>query len=192
MAIARAYNFLGYYCLMRPVLAFSVARESAERALSVDGDSGAAYAELASACFGRDWDWEGAESLFRQSLELNPHDANAHVYYSWLLTLVGRTTAGLSEADAAVALQPESPVIQVGRAHTLYVARRFDEAISICTGALLTAPTYVFALHVRGLCFLCKGLGAEAIADFEAVAALTNRTPFYLALLGLCYGEFGT
>lgn len=192
VAIARAYNFLGYYCIIRPSLAFSVARQSAERALSLDGDSGAAYAELASACFGGDWDWDRAESLFRQSLELSPRDANAHVYYSWLLTLVGRTSVGLSVASAAVALQPESPNIQIGYAHSLYIARQFDQAIAICATVLAAVPIYVFALHVRGLCFLCKGMGAEAIADFETVATLTHRTPFYLALLALCYREFGT
>ena len=76
-------------------------------------------------------------------------------------------------------------------AHTLYLARRFDEGLEICDGILREDPKQVFGLHVRGLCCLCKDMGEEAISAFEEVASLTNRTPFYLGLLGLCYGKFG-
>jgi TolB-like protein len=191
VAIATAYNFLGYYCLIKPNLAFTVAAQSAERALSIDESFGPAYGELASVCFGRDWDWNGAEAQFRRALDLDPKNASVHTYYSWLLTLLGRVEGGLAEAQIGCSLEPSSLFVAVGRAHSLYIARRFDEAIEICMVALRAAPSYVFGLHVRGLCYLCKGMGPEAIADFEAVATLTKRTPFYLGLLGMCYGEFG-
>lgn len=191
VAIATAYNFLGYYCLIKPTLAFTVAAQSAERALAIDDGCAPAYAELASVSFGRDWDWNGAEDRFRQSLALEPRNAPVHTYYSWLLTMLGRIDAGLVEAQTGCSLEPTSLVVAVGRAHSLYIARRFDEAIEVCTTALRAAASYVFALHVRGLCYLCTSRGPEAIADFEAVATLTQRTPFYLGLLGLCYGEFG-
>lgn len=191
VAIATAYNFLGYYCLIKPTLAFTVAAQSAERALAIDDGCAPAYAELASVSFGRDWDWNGAEARFRRSLALDPASASVHTYYSWLLTMLGRVDAGLMEAQTGCSLEPTSLVVAVGRAHSLYLARRFDEATEICTMALRAAGSYVFALHVRGLCHLCTGKGPDAIADFEAVATLTKRTPFYLGLLGLCYGEFG-
>jgi tetratricopeptide (TPR) repeat protein len=49
----------------------------------------------------------------------------------------------------------------------------------------------VFALHLRGLCSLAKSNQDEAIADLEYAARLGARAPFYLGLLGLCYGKFG-
>jgi eukaryotic-like serine/threonine-protein kinase len=191
VAIATAYNFLGYYCLIKPNLAFSVAAQSAERALAIDSSFAPAYAALASVRFGRDWDWNGAEAHFRRALDLDPSDAEVHIYYSWLLTLLGRVDVGLAEVLTARTIAPGSAIVAVGAAHSLYIARRFDEAIEICTQVLGKVPTYVFAHHVRGLCHLSKGMGPQAIADFEVTATLSKRTPFYLALLGLSYGAFG-
>jgi tetratricopeptide (TPR) repeat protein len=49
----------------------------------------------------------------------------------------------------------------------------------------------VFALHMRGLCYLAKSIRDAAVSDLERVAALSRRAPFYLGILGRCYGEFG-
>jgi len=32
---------------------------------------------------------------------------------------------------------------------------------------------------------------SQAVADLESAASLSRRAPFYLGLLGRCYGEFG-
>ncbi|MEZ5289269.1 MAG: hypothetical protein R2712_31605 [Vicinamibacterales bacterium] len=45
VAEAAVYNFLGYYCVMRPKLAFQVARQASLRALEVDDRSAPAHLE---------------------------------------------------------------------------------------------------------------------------------------------------
>jgi serine/threonine protein kinase/tetratricopeptide (TPR) repeat protein len=191
VALANAYNFLGFYCLMKPNVAFGVAGQSAGRALAIDDTLAAAHAELALTKFGGDWDWEGSEREFRRAITLDPAQPMAHVYYSWLLMLLGREDAAFSEARVGHTMAPSSRLAAVGRAQTLYLARRYDEAIDLCSGCLRFDPGYVFATHVRGLCFLAKSMHREAVADMERSATLSNRTPFYLGMLGLCYGESG-
>jgi TolB-like protein/tRNA A-37 threonylcarbamoyl transferase component Bud32/tetratricopeptide (TPR) repeat protein len=190
VALANAYNFLGFYSLIKPVLAFDVAARSAKRALALDGTLAAAHRELALATFGGEWDWDRSEAHFRRAIALDDTDALAHVHYSWLLILLGREDAALSEAQRAQALAPSSRLVAAARAQTLYIARRFDEAIAACTHCLAGDATYVFALHLRGLCYLASGQAA-ATADLEQAATASGRAPFYLALLGRCYGEFG-
>jgi tetratricopeptide (TPR) repeat protein len=73
----------------------------------------------------------------------------------------------------------------------MYLGGRYDEAIALCSECLRLDPDNVFALHVRGLCCLAKGLQDEAVGDLERATALAHRAPFYVGLLGLCYGEFG-
>jgi len=114
-----------------------------------------------------------------------------HVYYSWLLMLLGRDDAAFIEARTGHTLAPSSRLIRAARAQTFYLARRYDEAIDLCNDCLRSDGSYVFALHLRGLCALAKESAAEAIADIRQAAALTGRSPFYLGLLGLCYGTFG-
>jgi len=191
VALANAYNFLGFYSLIKPSQAFAVAARSAERALTIDPGLGAAFVELALARFGGDWDWEGSEQAFRRSLALDAANPLAHVFYSWLLMLLGREDAALAEAQRGHALAPSSRLVAGARAQTMYLGGRYEEGIELCTECLRFDPTYVFAVQVRGLCFLARSRRDQAIADLDSAVSLSERTPFYLGLLGHCYGQFG-
>ena len=190
-ALASAYNFLGFYCLMKPKLAFDVARKAAEKALTIDDTLAAAHTELAVMKFGGDWDWDGSEHEFRRALSLDPSNGLAHVYYSWLLMLLGREDAAFAEAQAGRQLAPSSRLVSGAHAQTLYVAGRYEEAISLCGECLRFDPHYVFAMQVRGLCSMVLARYEQAIADLEQTVRLSERAPFYLGLLGLCYGGAG-
>jgi TolB-like protein/tRNA A-37 threonylcarbamoyl transferase component Bud32/Tfp pilus assembly protein PilF len=191
VALADAYNFLGLYSLMKPHLAFAVASQSAERALAIEDSLAIAHIQLALARFGGEWDWEGAEQAFRRALHLEPANPLAHIYYSWLLMLLGRDDAAFAEVQAGYSLAPSSRLVRGGQAQTLYLGRRYDEAIAACDECLRFDANYVFALHLRGLCFLAQSVHREAVSDLERAATLAGRAPFYLGLLGLCYGELG-
>jgi serine/threonine protein kinase/tetratricopeptide (TPR) repeat protein len=191
VALANAYNFAGFYSLMKPGPSFSVAAKAAERALAIDGTLAPAYREQALAKFGGEWDWDGSESAFRRALALDDSDGLTHVQYSWLLILLGRDDAAIAEAQRGQALAPTSRLVATSRAQTLYIGGRYEEAIEICGECLHSDPTYVFALHLRGLCYLVRSMRAGAVADLEQAAKLGNRAPFYLGLLGRCYGQFG-
>jgi eukaryotic-like serine/threonine-protein kinase len=168
-----------------------VAAESARRALAIDEMLAAAHAQLALAKFGGEWDWDGSEQEFRRALRLDPKDALVHVYYSWLLMLLRRDEAAFVEARAGQALAPASRLVRTARAQTLYLAQRYDDAIALCDECLRSDAAYVYALQLRGLCALGKARPSEAIADLQQAATLTERSPFYLGLLGFCYGKFG-
>ena len=191
VALANAYNFLGFYSLIKPKLAFAVAARAAERALAIDAALGPAFVELALARFGGEWDWEGSEQAFRRALACDPSNPLAHVHYSWLLVLLGRDDAAFAEAQRGHALAPSSRLVAGARTQTMYIGGRYDAAIELCTECLRFDPNYAFAVHVRGLCYLAKSQRDEAVADLERAVVLTNRAPFYLGLLGRCYGEFG-
>jgi TolB-like protein/tetratricopeptide (TPR) repeat protein len=189
-ALGAVYNFLGFYGHLKPTLAFSVARRSLERAVEIDETLAMAHAELGLMKFGGDWDWDGAEGEFRRALKLDPACAIAHAYYSWLLVLLGREDAGLAEARAAQAHAP-SKFMRAAQAQALYIARHFDEAIALCAECLDTDGDYPYALHLRAQCLRETGMHADALRDLEHAARVTQRAPFYLGLLGHCYGYRG-
>jgi eukaryotic-like serine/threonine-protein kinase len=191
VALANAYNFLGLYSLMKPNIAFSVARQSAERSLEIEDTLAAGHAELALAKFGGEWDWDESEREFRRALNLDPANPLTRIYYSWLLMLLGRDDAASAEAQAGHALAPSSRLVRCGQAQTLYLAGRYDEAIELCRESLRFDADYAFALHLRGLCHLANRNYPDATADLERAATAGRRAPFYLGLLGLCYGETG-
>jgi TolB-like protein/tRNA A-37 threonylcarbamoyl transferase component Bud32/Flp pilus assembly protein TadD len=190
-SLAEVYNFLGICCLMKPNVAFGIARQSVERALEVDDSLSPAHTELGLARFSSDWDWDGAEQSYRRAIELDAGNALAHVYYSWLLVLLGREDAAFFEAKAGHLAAPASRRVIAARAETLYLARRYDEAIELCDECLALHPDYVFATHLRGQCYQLKARFDDALRDLERAAALAGRAPFYLGMLGHCYGEAG-
>ena len=191
VALASAYNFLGFYSLVKPNLAFAVAGRAADRARAIDPLLGSAFIEVALAKFGGDWEWDGAEQAFRQGLGLDSANPLAHVHYSWLLIVLGREDAAFAEAERGHALAPSSRLVAGARAQTMYIGGRYDEAIELCSECLRFDPGYVFAIHVRGLCYLAKSMRDGAVRDLELAASLSQRAPFYLGILGRCYGEFG-
>jgi TolB-like protein/tetratricopeptide (TPR) repeat protein len=191
VALASAYNFLGYYSLVKPTLAFAVAAREAAHALTIDPTLGAAFIELAVAKFGGEWDWDGAERAFRRGLALDSTNAAGHIYYSWLLMLLERQDAACAEAQRGHALAPASRFVASARAQTLFLGGRYEEAIALCNECLRFDPEYVFAVHLRGLCYLTTAVRDRAVADLEQACALSRRAPFYLGLLGRCYGVFG-
>jgi eukaryotic-like serine/threonine-protein kinase len=191
VALANAYNFLGFYSLMKPTLAFGVAARSAERAVAIDRTLAPAHIELALAKFGGDWDWDGSESAFRRAIALDATNALAHVHYSWLLMVLRRDDAAFAEAEKGHALAPSSRLVATAHAQTLFNGGRFEEAIEICDACLRVDPEYAFAVQLRGQCHLALLRRDRAIADLERAAALTGRLAYYLGLLGLCYGRFG-
>ena len=192
VALASAYNFLGFYS---PGQAEPGVRRRGTGGRTGAGHrsrrSGAAFIELALAKFGGDWDWDGAEQAFRRGLALDAANPLGHVHYSWLLMLLGREDAACAEAQRGHALAPSSRFVAGARAQTMYLGGRYDEAIALCSECLRFDPTYVFALHMRGLCYLAKSMRDGAVADLEQAASLGHRAPFYLGLLGRCYAEFG-
>jgi TolB-like protein/Flp pilus assembly protein TadD len=191
VALAAAYEFLGFFCMMKPKLAYSVARRSIERALELQDGLAAAHTQLALIELGGEWDWDASEAAFRRALQLDPANPTAHVCYAWLLMLLGREAAALEEARIGHELAPGSRFATMGRAQTVYLARRYDEAIGLCDECLRLDPDYVAATLIRGQCYELRGQMPEAIADLERAARLANRAPYFLGVLGHCYGLGG-
>jgi len=187
--LADTYNSLGLLSLMKPRVAFQKARLAAERALAIDQDMATAHAALGLVRFGDDWDWDAAETHFRRALDIDPDLASVRVHYSWLLMLLGREAAALTEASRAVATRARFVI--AGAALTYFLAGQNDEAVALCTECLDASPDYLFALYQRGQAYHMKGMYPSAHADLEKAALIGGRAPFYLALLGKSYGEAG-
>lgn len=191
VALARTYEFLGSFSVMKPKVAFGIARRSVARALELNDRLASAYVQLALIELGGDWNWEASETAFRRAIDLEPDNAVSHVCYAWLLTLVGREAAAIEEAHTAHQLAPRSRFVLCGWAHTLYLARRYQEAVELCSECLRADPDYLLARLLRGQCFELQGKADEAVADLESAVMMTRNLPYFIGVLGHCYGLVG-
>jgi serine/threonine-protein kinase len=189
--LADAYVFIGFYSLQPPRAAFVAASAAVERALAIAPDLPEAHTSLALIRLGHDWNWPEAEREFKRALELDPSQALARVYLSWLTVLLDDASAGVMHARAAQEMDPLSPLVNSGTAYTLFLARRYEDAVVECRRCLEIDPQFIIAIYVMGMCRAQQGRLAEAIELLEQAVAMSGRAPFYLGLLGNLYGRVG-
>src|SRR5205085_7761686 len=96
--IADYYNWLGVYGVLPPHECFSAAIAAATKAIAINSQLSEGYAALGFAVLAGDYDWARGEAACRRAIDLNPHNAQAHVWYSLQLTMEGRFEEGIAEA----------------------------------------------------------------------------------------------
>ena len=164
--LADTFSYRGYaFDRLPPGEAIPIARAAAERAVQIDDSLAEAHSSLALARF-LDWDFAGAESEFKRSIELNPNYPSVHHFYAvYLSEVLGRFDDALAEANKGLALDPMSLPINNMVAVLTFQARRWDEAIQQYRKLAEIFPS----ANVHGNlsdCYKQKGMEKEAAEEF--------------------------
>jgi serine/threonine protein kinase/tetratricopeptide (TPR) repeat protein len=188
--LADAYSFMATYSVQQPRAALAHALVAAKRALALDSDLAEAHTALAWIKLA-DWDWPEAEREFIRALELDPTQVLPRIYRSSLMVLQGDVAGAVIEMRKAQELEPLSPLVNAGAGHTLFLARRYDEAVAECEKSLEVDPNFILGIHVMGMCRALQSQLTEAIQIGERTVSMSGRAPFYLAVLGHYYARSG-
>ena len=183
-ALGDAYVLLSSYGGAAPAGSLQKAQEAAERALQLGGGLAEAHTVLGAVRTDRDWDWLGAETEYRQALQLNPSYPTARHWYSLHLSRMGRTEEAEVEIQRAHALDPLSTIISTDAAETAYWARKQDEALKRVDAVLSTDPYFAEAHLVKGKIHEQQGRYEQALAEFKIALALFGGGPNVEALRG--------
>lgn len=189
--LADCYNLLSSYSAMPPRTAFLRAKATAMKALKLDENLAEARASLAHIRFWYEWDWPNTEREFKQSIELNPGYATAHLWYSLYLAAVDRMAEAIDEIKRAQELDPLSLVINFNVARVLYFARKFDEAAEQCLKALEMYPNFPVGHRRLGQIYEQKGMYAEAIKELEKALALAEEDTETMSVMAHVYAAWG-
>jgi TolB-like protein len=106
-----------------PSTILPAARAAADKAIELDPTLAEAYAARGHVRW-KEFDWSGAESDFRRSIELNPDYSYAHLFYSLFLTYNGRLEEGINESRRAAELDPYSTPIVISIAWLVVMTTR--------------------------------------------------------------------
>ena len=115
---------------LSPFTAYPLAKAAAAKAIALDPTLAEAQTSLAFATFIFDRDYPRAEVTFQRALEANAGYATAHHWYGEYLSAMGRLDEALDELARAKTLDPLSPSIRDSIGSTLFLARRYDDAIA--------------------------------------------------------------
>jgi TolB-like protein/tetratricopeptide (TPR) repeat protein len=182
--------YIGVFGLLSPQEAFLKARNAATKALELDETLADAYAALGQVKKSYEWDWAGAETMYKRALELNPSSWLAHLWYAGLLSHTGRFEEAIKLDMQARELDPVSVNSSRMLGKDLYRARRYDDAIRACEEALELDPNDLIALWYQALSEEAKRQLPEAIVKLEKVVSLSDA-PLYRALLANAYALAG-
>jgi len=143
--LADCYNLLSVWGSLTPTKAFPEARRDALKAIQLDSSSAEAYSSLAFETYRYEWDFAGAEKIFRNSIELNPNYATAHQWYGEFLGDIRRFDQGIAELRKAQQLDPLSPIVGCDLAACYIHAGRTPEAIIVLQQILSRQPDFAVA-----------------------------------------------
>ncbi|HEV1995066.1 MAG TPA: tetratricopeptide repeat protein, partial [Candidatus Acidoferrum sp.] len=185
---SHAYRMLIFSVDAAPQTVVPKARAAALKALELDPALDEAHTSIAVVLGQYDWDWLGAEREHKRAIELNPNNSPAHLFYSEMLSILGRHSEAVSEAQRARALDPVSmpALLMVGRA--LFYGRQYDRAVQEFTQSIEVSAGF-WPMHL----FLGKVYGEQRLYE-KALAELRKAqgpTPHATASMGYVLGKSG-
>jgi tetratricopeptide (TPR) repeat protein len=139
------------------------AKDAAERAVVLDGQSAEAHTSLAVFKLFYDYDWLGCEREFRQAFSLNPNYAFAHDQFGMALGFQGRFAEAIAEGARAIELDPLSPQILVDATMPFIFQRDVKGAKALARRAMELDPAFFFPVMVEGWADLDAGHYRDAL-----------------------------
>lgn len=170
------------------------AKEMALSALNARQDLGEAHASLATVKRLFEWDWAGAEAEYLTALVVSSNSAMVHQAYGAQLAATGKMEEALRELRRSEEIDPLSPVVNVGVAWGLYVARDFQGASEQCWKVLAMEPKFGAAQYTLGLAYAQMGLTDDAVVELRNARTCAGDQPAVLAALAYvqaCTGQSG-
>jgi serine/threonine protein kinase/Tfp pilus assembly protein PilF len=152
--LADSYLLQSSYYEAPPLKALPLARQAAQRALSIDEELAEAHASLGYVKVYFDGDLAGAAREFERAIQLNPSYATARHWYSHSLMAEGRYDDAIRESRRAEALDPLS-LIAITETAGLYADTGHpDNAVAECRRALDLEPNFPIAHYVLAGAYL--------------------------------------
>ncbi|MEO6051350.1 MAG: protein kinase [Pyrinomonadaceae bacterium] len=173
--LASAYEPLSYQMGIPRELMLK-AKEAALYAKSLDDQLVEAHTTLGRVLYAYDYNFAGAEREFKQALELNPNDADAHRAYGELLTYLGRHEESLAEMQRALEMDPLSLAVNCDYGRSLAFARRYDEAVTQSKKTLELDNGYWLAHMNLAITYNMKGGYAAGVAESIRINEVFNYT----------------
>jgi TolB-like protein/class 3 adenylate cyclase/Flp pilus assembly protein TadD len=191
--LSRVHGGLQRWGIEKPERAYPAARKAALRALELDPSLGEAYARLARVAYAYDWDWSEAERLYRKAVALAPSEAELRGSWALMLLQIGRYAEAVSEAEAALRLDPRSKLVRGHAADALLLSGADPErAGRLLWEVYAEDPVFIPVLDSLFFYQLGKGEFGAAIRIAEEWVRALPREPvpkLYLALAHASAGE---
>lgn len=167
------------------------ARAFAKKALEIDPTLAEAHSSLGVIYTWADYDWSAAEQEFKQAISLNPNAASAHLWYGFLLLVLGQSDESIAEFSRAVELDPLSAEANTSLGAILFYLNRYDEAMKQLRTTIELEPNYWFAHLYHARVQEQKGNFDAAISELEETKSMKGAAWEVWSAQGYAYAVSG-
>lgn len=182
---------VGFAVLERQALA--EARRAINSALAIAKNNrhrAAALCQKAQVRMMYDWDFNNAERLLQEALELDDGHAPAYHFLAHLYLITNRWHAVMDAITAARRINPAAPMLHSTAGLLLHFMRRQDEAMEVCKAAVALHPEFGRGHIMLGFAYEAAGELDCAIASYSTGLDMEyHATP--LAALGHAHAVAG-
>ncbi|MGH9821425.1 MAG: tetratricopeptide repeat protein, partial [Pyrinomonadaceae bacterium] len=172
--LADSYSLLTYFEMYAPHELIESARSAASKAIELDNNSAEAHTAMAIYKLMFEFDWDAIEFHFLKAIEINPRYGIAQYIYGSHLAAIGRSKESFEVGRIALDLDPLNLALNGNVARSLYVSRRYDEAIALALKNLEISPNFFFTNWVLGVCYRQTGRLDEAIEHLTSAVAASG------------------
>ena len=165
--LSRDYINLAGYNLLPPEEGYRLAREAAEKALSINPDTATAHAALGWISMHFEGDLEAAARSFKRALDLDPNNLATLRNAATFSYGLGRLDDAIALGEYSLARDPVNPSAYFNLTHHYNVAGRYEEAIESARGALRLNPGMPGANYYMGESLLRLGQPEQALEAFR-------------------------
>jgi len=188
--LANCYGLLGWYGALSPKEAGEKASAAVQRALQIDCRLAETQSSLALLKFWYEWDWPGADTAFKKSIERSPNYAAAYHWYGSYLSAMRRFDEAETAYERALELDPMSVTIEKEVATTHLYRRNYAEAIARFRTLIDREPRLFTAHFDLGRAYILAGKYSDAIAALETAIELSGNLAG-TAALGCAFARSG-
>jgi tetratricopeptide (TPR) repeat protein len=135
--------------------------------------------------------WERAETLFRESIELSPADADARRYLAEALWRRGAAKEAIEQIEAAVAADAADAALAVRAGELQLAVGGREQALARAEQAIRLDPKLPAAWALRGRAFWQLNRTERALADFHRALEFGPQDPDLLMDVATLYRQIG-
>jgi len=168
---ALAHWGLGKSCAFQAQIGLITPEEARERclalvekALALDDSLPEAHMGYAVHMTWQQFNWDAADVAFRRAIELNPSYAEARMFYSQYLTLMGRAEEGTEQMRLALELDPLNPFVHGLHGGQLLMIDDLHGAIRVIEDVMASTPGFGFGYDIIWVAYHVLGEKDKAIA----------------------------
>lgn len=187
LGLAGCYSFLGTTAFMPFEEAWGKTIKYTNQSLELNGQSSGVHYQLSNQAFFIECDYGKSLREIKKAIEINPNNAEAQQFISFLYILAGEREKSSSHLEIALSINPLSEETRFFNAYFHYMIEDYLQSLEMLDQCLSVNNKNIPAHSVKSICLLKLGRYDEVINYFDNIPSEVVLQGDKTGAIGLAY-----